>query len=92
MALALAVSQTPPLSDGRRTRILARAYQEVAHYLGNTPAVCRASYVDPRVVELWDRGETIRGSLEDLGAESGIGELATQGAVEDAVRRLLQRA
>ena len=28
----------------------------VAEQLGNTPAVCRASYVDPRVVDLWERG------------------------------------
>ena len=34
----------------------ARAFQEVAHYLGNTPAVCRSSYVDPRVVDHYQAG------------------------------------
>ena len=37
------------------------AYRAVAERLGNTPAVARASYVDPRVVDLFlDKGETIR--------------------------------
>lgn len=47
MAVALAVSEEHPASQVARQRILARAYQEVAHYLGNTAAVCRKSYVDP---------------------------------------------
>ena len=34
----------------------------MAAQLGNTPAVCRASYVDPRVIEAYDSGRTIRGT------------------------------
>jgi DNA topoisomerase-1 len=30
--------------------------QEVSEYLGNTPAVCRASYIDPRVIERYEHG------------------------------------
>ena len=30
---------------------MSRAIKEVAHYLGNTPAVARASYIDPRVFD-----------------------------------------
>jgi DNA topoisomerase IB len=33
--------------------------REVAGQLGNTPAVARASYVDPRVVDLFDDGVTV---------------------------------
>lgn len=33
---------------------------DVAEALGNTPAVCRKSYVDPRFVELARRGETLK--------------------------------
>ena len=40
-------------------REVAAAVREVAEYLGNTPAVARASYVDPRVVDRYERGETI---------------------------------
>ena len=42
-----------------RTRAVRRAYQEVAHYLGNTPAVSRRAYVDPRVVDRFHGGFTI---------------------------------
>jgi DNA topoisomerase IB len=90
MAVALAVSQDQG-SDSARKRALARAYQEVSYYLGNTPAVARASYVDPRVVDLWRDGTTVRAALDDLGAEVAVGEPATQGAVEAAVLRLLRR-
>ena len=89
MAVALAVSQERPASKSGRARVLSRAYQEVAHYLGNTPAVCRASYVDPRVVDRWEHGETIRDALGELGADTSVGQPATQGAVEQAVLTLL---
>ena len=42
-----------------RKRAVQRAMAEVSHYLGNTPAVARASYVDPRVVDLFHDGRTI---------------------------------
>ena len=63
--------------------------REVSDYLGNTPAVARASYIDPRVVELYEKGTTIAPALGRLGQQSEFGELATQGAAEAAVLRLL---
>ena len=42
-----------------RKRAITRAVKEVAHYLGNTPAVCRASYIDPRVFDRYAAGVTI---------------------------------
>ena len=33
--------------------------KEVAEYLGNTPALARSSYVDPRVLDAYDEGRTI---------------------------------
>jgi len=92
MAVALAVSESPPRTPSARRRMLARSYREVAHYLGNTPAVCRSSYVDPRLVERWERGHTIRPCLTELGAGTEFGELATHGVVEEAVRDLLAEA
>jgi DNA topoisomerase IB len=65
--------------------------QEVADHLGNTPAVCRASYIDPRIIKLYERGQTIANTLERLGAESDAGQLATVGAVEEAVQSILHR-
>ena len=38
----------------------ARAMVEVAEYLGNTPTVARGSYVDPRVIDLYERGDDDR--------------------------------
>ena len=89
-AVALAVSGEAHGSRTGRKRAVSRAVQEVAHYLGNTPAVCRASYIDPRVFDRFDDGLTIGGALDDLGAV-GHGEPATQGAIEEAVIDLLER-
>jgi DNA topoisomerase IB len=88
-AVALAVSTHVPASESARKRAVSRAVQETAHYLGNTPAVCRASYIDPRVIDAYNDGITIRLDLEKLGADSDEGELATKGAIERAVLRLL---
>ena len=89
-AVALAVSAHAPTSESARKRVVSRAVKEVAHYLGNTPTVCRASYIDPRVIDRYNDGLTIHDELHRLGAEARFGELATQGAIEDAVLRLLQ--
>ncbi len=87
-AVGLAVSeQAVGGSQARRRRAATRVVREVAGYLGNTPAVCRASYINPRLVELYDEGVTIAPALGDLGV--GGGPIATHGPVEDAVRALL---
>ena len=62
----------------------------MAEYLGNTPAVCRSSYIDPRVIDLYDDGVTVPRSLERLGADADFGQPATHGQVEAAVLRLLR--
>ncbi len=88
-AVALAVSAPAVRTATARKRAVARAMQEVAHYLGNTPAVARASYIDPRVFDRYGAGVTIVGALEHLGAV-GLGEPSTQGPVEEAVLDLLE--
>ena len=87
-AVGLAVSE-PAVgeSQARRRRAAARVVREVADYLGNTPAVCRSSYINPRLIELFDEGVTIAPALGTLGAAGG--PIATHGPVEDAVRALL---
>ena len=67
-------------------------YREVGHYLGNTPAVARTSYVDPRVVDRYRHGETIVPALGRLGADVAFGQPSTQGAIEGAVLDLLDDA
>ncbi len=90
MAVALAVSERAAKSKTARTKAIRRAYVEVSEYLGNTPAVCRASYVDPRLVDLYEDGRTIAPALDELGADVDGGQLATQGHIERAVLALLR--
>jgi DNA topoisomerase IB len=89
-AVALAVSGRAATTKTARQRAITRAVKEVAHYLGNTPAVCRASYIDPRVFDRYHDGITIGGALEDLGNGAVLGEPAFQGTVEEAVLDLLE--
>ncbi|MGH2808917.1 MAG: DNA topoisomerase IB [Actinomycetota bacterium] len=89
-AVGLAVSTEAFGTKTGRKRAVSRAIQEAAHYLGNTPAVCRKSYVDPRVIDHYESGVTIAGVLENLGAVEALGDPSLQGVVEDAVLDLLE--
>jgi len=87
-AVALAVSgPVASASATARKRAKVRAVKEVAHYLGNTPAVCRASYIDPRIFDRYDSGLTIGGVLMEVGETGDIDSL--HGPVEDAVLDLI---
>jgi DNA topoisomerase I len=89
-ARALAVSaEAATRSKAARKRAVNHAVKEVARYLGNTPAVCRASYIDPRVVDRFEGGVTIGGAirLEEVADEPDLGSL--HGAAEDAVLDLI---
>ena len=70
-AVALAVSGPAARTKTSRKRAKSRAIKEVARYLGNTPAVCRASYIDPRVFDRFDGGLTIGGVLPELIEDTG---------------------
>ena len=89
-AVALAVSGGAAATPTARRRAIARAVKEVAHYLGNTPAVCRASYIDPRVFDRYRDGLTIGGAIDELGNGVDMGQPSFQGAVEEAVLDLLE--
>ncbi|MFE6488468.1 DNA topoisomerase IB [Streptomyces sp. NPDC057757] len=89
-AVALAVSQSVARGEATRRRAIARTAREVAEYLGNTPAVCRASYINPRVIELYEEGVTIAAVLPHLGEEGAYGVPATHGVAELAVLRMLR--
>jgi DNA topoisomerase-1 len=65
-AVALA-EHGPPASEADGKRALASVMRKVAHELGNTPAVARASYVSPAVVDHYLAGRTI----EDYRARPG---------------------
>ena len=88
-AVGLAVSEPAATSESARKRAVARVVQEVASYLGNTPAVARASYIDPRIISLYERGITIAPTLTELGKGQEFGDVATNGHAEQAVLKLL---
>lgn len=69
-----------------RNRRRRAALQEVADYLGNTPAIARSSYVHPLVLDLYDEGHTIVDHLSRRSGDPGQEEF------ERAVLRMLARA
>jgi len=87
-AVGLAVSGAAHETKTARKRAVARVMREVGHHLGNTPAVARASYVDPRVIDRYLDGLTILPALELLGADPE--DTAIQGEVEAAVLDLIE--
>ena len=90
-AVALAVSgEASRRSRSARKRAMTRAIRETARYLGNTPAVCRASYIDPRVFDRFEGGLTIGGVLPELAGDASSWP-DVQGAIEEAVLDLIER-
>ncbi len=88
-AVALAQVDPYPRSATARRRAVTAAVKETAAFLGNTPAVCRSSYIDPRVIDHFDRAETIAGHGWPGRSRSGP---ALRHAAERAVLTLLADA
>jgi DNA topoisomerase I len=88
-AVALAVSEEAPATKTGRKRAISRAVKEVAYYLGNTPTVARASYIDPRVLDRYEQGEVIDHRLVAAASERNGDATAIQGPIEKAVLKLL---
>ncbi|MCW5954231.1 MAG: DNA topoisomerase IB [Propionibacteriaceae bacterium] len=86
-AESLALSPEPGDTKASRKRAIRAAVAEVASYLGNTPAVARSSYVDPRVFDRYESGTTInpalaqahRGARGRTAAEAAVLELLAEG-------------
>jgi len=89
-AVALAAENDTSASKTARKRAVAGAMREVASYLGNTPTVARSSYVDPRVIDLFEDGITISPTLRLVREDVSLGDGATHGRIEQAVLDLLQ--
>ena len=54
-----AAGRGAPKSQRARSRAIREAMEAAAEVLGNTPAIAKKSYVDPRIVDLFSAGETI---------------------------------
>jgi DNA topoisomerase I len=74
-----------PTSRAAAERAIVAAVRRVSAALGNTPAVCRASYVDPRLLDRYRDGATIRPRAERDGSVSA----RSRGRVEREVLELL---
>jgi DNA topoisomerase I len=88
-AVALALEGRRAGTKTSRKRAISAAVKSVAAYLGNTPAVCRASYIDPRVFDRFQSGWTIGGVLEQLGGEPDLADPRKRVRIESAVLDLL---
>jgi DNA topoisomerase I len=89
-AVALAAAQPSRDTRAARERMVAGAIKTVADYLGNTPAVCRASYVDPRVIDRFIAGITIAPALAGTpGDGPDLARPRVRRGVEEAVLDLL---
>ena len=92
-AVALAGAEQPGRSRVGRERQVARAIKTVATYLGNTPAVCRASYVDPRVIDRYNAGVTIAQTIKKLPSDGpDLANMRIRRRIEGAVLELLTDA
>jgi DNA topoisomerase IB len=87
-AAALASSDEPGETKASRKRAEVAAMKEVAEFLGNTPALARSSYVDPRVVDAYEEGRTIAAAVRRKAATPA----ERQTNLERAVLRLLKEA
>jgi DNA topoisomerase I len=88
-AVALGVAGEVADTPTGRKRAINRAVDEVAHYLGNTPAVCRSSYIDPRVFDAYNAGLVIRPALDRVVRDESEGFPIHHRAIERAVLDLI---
>ncbi|SDH84042.1 DNA topoisomerase IB [Actinokineospora alba] len=91
LAAAEFAAQDPPKSKTATKRTEAQVMRAVSEQLGNTPAVARRSYVDPRVPELFQEGRTIEATLRKL-ASQDLENPEVRERLEHAVLRLLRSA
>jgi DNA topoisomerase-1 len=87
-AVALAAANEGARTVTARKRAVTAAMRQVAEYLGNTPAVARKSYVDPRLVDLFNDGITISPALART--DRNLADGFTHGKIERAVLELLR--
>ena len=90
VALAAYARERDVETKAARTRAKNLAIKQVARFLGNTPAVCRASYIDPRVLDRFDGGLTIGGVFDRLPDDPSEWP-EVQGPIENALLDLLER-
>ena len=84
---SVALAVTSPNASPKAA--ITRAVKETARYLGNTPAVCRSSYIDPRVFDAYRGGEVLDRELLERAVAPGNELPIHHRAIEEAVLELL---
>ncbi|OMB82352.1 DNA topoisomerase IB [Mycolicibacterium conceptionense] len=83
------VDADPPVDDRVVKRVESAVMREVAEALGNTPAVARSAYVDPRVVEAYRDGLTIGAAVRRAARVRNSDQ--RQGILERGTARLIRK-
>jgi DNA topoisomerase-1 len=84
MAAELLAEHPPESTKSKNTRHINIVLGKVADQLGNTMAICRKSYVDPRVIDAYLDG-TLHEAFEDASASAGLSR------AESCLLRLLKQ-
>ena len=87
-AVTLAVDGRDATTKTARKRAINRSVKAVSELLGNTPAVARRSYIDPRVFDRYQSGWTIHAGLERI-PDLDVANDRVRTQVEEAVVDLL---
>jgi len=78
-----------PVSKRVAKKVEAAVMKEVSGALGNTPAVARSSYVDPRVVAGYEQGMTVAAAVRRASRQQDAAQ--AQAILEKATRMLISR-
>ena len=87
-AVSLGADGTRATTKTARKRVTDAAARKVAGLLGNTPAVARRAYIDPRVFDRYQSGWTIAGALQEVADHETTDDRA-RATIEEAVLDLL---
>ncbi|MCZ9325306.1 DNA topoisomerase IB [Nocardia farcinica] len=77
----------PPTSQRARNKAIRAVMVDVSNALGNTPAIAKSSYVDPRVVAAFEEGATIAAAMRRADRVTDLTE--QQQIIDRAVIRLI---
>ncbi len=89
LAAAAFVGADPPENKSVIKRVESAVMKEVAEELGNTPAVARGSYVDPRVVQGYESGLTIEAGVRR--AARARANAKRQAILDSSTARLIRK-
>jgi DNA topoisomerase-1 len=85
-------AKASPFSDVNRKRAISAAIRETAAHLGNTPAVCRSSYVAPSLLASYERGRVVDEWPDDVTRVSRVRSRALERCERSLLSLLSQPA